>query len=191
MDMEKAFFLDRDGVIIEERNYLADPEQVVLCQGAAEAIRLMRDAGYLVVVVSNQSGIARGYFTQNQLAAVEHRIDSLLAAGGTRVDAWYYCMHHKKGVVPEFTCECSCRKPEPGLFFQAAEDFNINLGESFMIGDKVSDIQAAENACCGDAVMVLTGHGSEERNQAEQQNIRIAKNILDAVRTLLNGTIQG
>ena len=183
--MKKAFFLDRDGVIIEERNYLSDPGQVALCSGAAEAIRTMRQAGYLVIAVSNQSGVARGYFTREQLKAVEHRIDALLEAGGARIDAWYYCMHHKKGIIPEFTCDCDCRKPRPGLFLQAAKDYDIDLADSFMIGDKVSDILAARNARCRNAVLVLTGHGSEEKDLPGLEDTPIEKDILAAAHRLL------
>ncbi len=183
--MKKAFFVDRDGVIIEDGHYLADPDQVVLCPGAAAAVNLMHEAGYLVIVVSNQSGIARGYFTEQQLAAVEKRIGELLAGEGAKIDGWYYCMHHEKGIVPELTCACDCRKPKPGMFFHAANDFDIDLTQSFMIGDKISDIQAAENAKCRKAVLVLTGHGTEEQGKPGLENTLVEEDILDAAKRLL------
>ncbi len=186
--MKKAFFLDRDGVIIEERNYLADPGQVALCPGAAEAIRKMREAGYLVIAVSNQSGVARGYFTMEQLAAVEQKINALLEAENARIDAWYYCPHHRKGIVPEFSRECDCRKPKPGLLLKAAEEFDIDLPHSFLIGDKLSDIRTAENARCRSAVLVLTGHGAEEKNLPGAEDVQMEKDILAAARRLLSGT---
>ena len=185
LKMKKAFFLDRDGVIIEDGHYLSDSDQVVLCPGAAAAVNLMHEAGYLVIAVSNQSGIARGYFTEEQLASVERRINELLAKEGAKIDGWYYCMHHVKGVIPELACDCDCRKPKPGMFLHAAQDFGIDLAESFMIGDKVSDIQAAENANCRKAVLVLTGHGAEEEGKPGLGNALIEEDILDAAKRLL------
>ena len=186
--MKKAFFLDRDGVIIEERNYLADPREVALCPGAPEAIRKMREAGYLVIAVSNQSGIARGYFTLEQLAAVERKINALLEAENARIDAWYYCPHHRRGTMPEFTRDCDCRKPKPGLLLRAAEELDIDLPHSFLIGDKLSDIRAAENARCRNAILVLTGHGSEEKDLPGAESVQIETDILAAARRLLSGT---
>ena len=107
--MEKAFFLDRDGVIIEDANYLSRPEQLRLIPGAAEGIKLIREHGYKVIVVSNQSGIARGYFTFDDLAKVEKALSAMLEEKGAKVDGWYYCPHHEKGSVPEYAKKCSCR----------------------------------------------------------------------------------
>ena len=121
--MNKAFFLDRDGVIVEEEHYLSDPAKVRLCPGCIEAFRKIADAGYRIIVTSNQSGIARGYFTFADVAAVERRICDLLVAGGAPLPlAWYYCPHHTKGTVMEYVRDCNCRKPHPGMLLQAAED---------------------------------------------------------------------
>ena len=183
--MKKAFFLDRDGVIIEDGHYLCEPGQVVLCSGAAAAIRLMHEAGYLVIAVSNQSGIARGYFTEQQLKAVETKINELLAEENAKIDGWYYCRHHAKGILPELSFDCDCRKPKPGLILQGAKEFDIDLSQSFMIGDKISDLQAAENAGCRKAALVLTGHGSEELNKPGLEKAFIEEDILDAAKQLL------
>ena len=159
---KKACFLDRDGCLIEERNYLSDPAQVCLCPGVPEALRLLEENGYLRIVVSNQSGIARGYFTMEQLRAVERRIDELLAEHGVRVDAWYYCPHHKKGVVPEYAVDCDCRKPLPGMLLRAAEDFSLDRKQCIMIGDRISDLRAGLSAGCRAAALVRTGYGRME-----------------------------
>ena len=182
--MNKACFLDRDGVIIEDENYLKVPDQVHLCAGIVPAMRMLRDAGYKIVVVSNQSGIARGYFTPEDLKRVEARIDELLREQGVFIDRNYYCFHHKKGVVREYAVECKCRKPEPGMLLQAAEDLDLDLGECIMIGDKVSDVEAGLRAGCRAAALVRTGHGVEQ-NLSEYPDVCDAPDILYAVTKLL------
>ena len=137
--LKKACFLDRDGVLIEDRNYLSDPAGVVLCPHVPEALRLLRVHDYLLIVVSNQSGIARGYFTKNDLRRVENRLNELLAEHGIFLDDVFYCFHHPKGAIPEYAVKCTCRKPEPGMLLQAAQKHGIDLKQSLMIGDKVSD----------------------------------------------------
>jgi D-glycero-D-manno-heptose 1,7-bisphosphate phosphatase len=182
--MRKACFFDRDGVIIEEADYISDPSLVRLCPFAADAIRAMHDAGRLVVIVSNQSGIARGYFTVDDLHKVDARMKELLANEGASVDGAYYCLHHKKGVVPEYTCDCDCRKPKPGLFLQAAKELGIDLAESFMIGDKESDLEAGIDAGCRGVALVRTGHGVHQNIEAIPQAVDV-HDVLSAAKELL------
>lgn len=184
--MNKAFFLDRDGVLIEEEHYLSDPAKARLCPGAADAIRMMRAHGYKVIVVSNQAGIAKGYFTMKELKAVEARIDELLAAEGLALDGVYYCPHHPQGVVPEYRLACSCRKPEPGMLLSAAKDHEIDLAASVMIGDRVSDLKAGLNAGCKAVALVHTGYGKEQDLSSFDPAVTLeAENILDATEKLL------
>lgn len=184
--MNRAFFIDRDGVLIEEEDYLDSPERVRLIKGAPEALAAARKNGYLCVVVSNQSGVARGYFEERTVMEVHNRIDELLVKAGARpLDAYYYCPHHPKGVVEEFSVDCDCRKPAPGLFLRAAADFDIDLAESFMIGDKASDIKAAENAGLKASVLVKTGYGPDEVARLQGSPATVADDILSAVRLLL------
>jgi D-glycero-D-manno-heptose 1,7-bisphosphate phosphatase len=145
-----AVFLDRDGTIIEEVNYLAHPDQVKLLPGAAEAIREWNAAGVLVIVVTNQAGVARGYFPESRVAEVHARLDALLAECGARIDAYYYCPHG-----PDDGCEC--RKPRPGMLLVAAREHDIDLARAWVIGDKVSDADAGRAAGCN-ALLVRTGH---------------------------------
>ena len=190
----KAFFLDRDGVMIEEENYLADPAKVRLCPGCAEALRRIARAGFRIVVTSNQSGIARGYFTFAEIAAVERKIVELLAAGNAPApDAWYYCPHHVKGTVAQYVRECDCRKPRPGMLLQAAREHDLELSGSVMIGDKLSDLRAAFAAGCPSAALVLTGHGSEQKLEPLDRRYLVAGNILEAAEqllTLLKGEVR-
>lgn len=183
--MNKAFFLDRDGVINVEVNYLHTPEETVLNEGTAEAIRKINEAGYLAIVVSNQAGIAYGMYGMDDVKKVENKIRELLAPA--KIDAFYYCPHHpEKGVIPEYTIDCSCRKPKPGMLLQSAADFDVDLSQSFMIGDRLSDIHAGDAAGVKASVMVLTGHGHKELAKAQQEGQIVKDDILRAVEYLLN-----
>lgn len=133
-----AVFLDRDGTIIRDEHYLADPDRVALIEDAPAAIARFRAGGYAIIVVTNQSGLARGRITPQQYAAVTRRVDSLLATAGAPLDATYVCPHH-----PDVGGACDCRKPAPGLFTRAASDHAIDLGRSVLIGDRWRDIAAA------------------------------------------------
>lgn len=185
--MKKAFFLDRDGVIIHDADYLSRPEDVELIPGIIEALQKIHEAGYLAVAVSNQSGIARGYFTMEDLAKVEEKIDSLLAEKGEKIDKWYYCPHHPKGKVAEYAVECSCRKPAPGMILEAVKDLNIDVKGSFIIGDKLSDIKSGIRAGVKGYAKVATGHGSEEEKEEAPPDMIRSDSILPAVTALLAG----
>ncbi|MBM3979152.1 MAG: HAD family hydrolase [Planctomycetes bacterium] len=149
----EAVFFDRDGTLIEEAHYLADPDCVRLIPGAADAVRALNAAGALVIVVTNQSGVARGYFPESRVDEVHERLSRLLAEFGAKVDAYYYCPHH------ETTGSCDCRKPKPGMLLTAARDFDIDLARSWMIGDKACDAGAGVAAGCR-TLLVRTGHGA-------------------------------
>jgi D-glycero-D-manno-heptose 1,7-bisphosphate phosphatase len=136
--LRPAAFLDRDGTLIEDRQYLARPEGVALLPGAAAAVRRLNEAGVAAVVVTNQSGIARGLVTPAQYEAVRLRLDELLAAEGTRLDATYYCPHH-----PDFGGPCECRKPGPALYEQAARELGLDLARSAYVGDLWRDVAPA------------------------------------------------
>ena len=182
--MNKAIFLDRDGVVNAEVDYLHRPEDVILIPGLSAALRKIHAAGYLAVVVSNQSGIARGYFTEAELKAVDARMNELLEAEGAHIDATYYCYHHKKGIIPEYAVDCDCRKPKPGLFLRAAKDLDIDLANSFMIGDKESDLEAGLNAGCKGVALVRTGHGVHQNIEKIPQAVDVG-DVLTAAKELL------
>jgi D-glycero-D-manno-heptose 1,7-bisphosphate phosphatase len=138
-----AAFLDRDGVLNVDRGYVHRPDQLEWVEGAPEAVRLLNEAGYAVIVVSNQSGVARGYFDEAAVKAFHAHIAQELARRGARVDAFYYCPHHPDGTITDYAVRCSCRKPGTGMLEQAARDFPVDLRRSFLIGDKDIDMQAA------------------------------------------------
>lgn len=134
----RAAFFDRDGTLIDDVHYVADPAHVVLRPGAAHAVKRLNDDGWLVVVVTNQSGIARGMLTEDDYRRVEARVDALFAADGARIDASYFCPH-----LPELTGPCDCRKPGVGMYEQAAADHAIDLARSVYVGDRIRDVEPA------------------------------------------------
>ena len=156
--LRPALFLDRDGVINVEVNYLHRPNDVVLVPGVAHAIAQANAFEIPVIVITNQAGIARGKYGPAELAAVGQRIDQLL--GTAIIDATYHCPHHPEGTVAELRIECECRKPAPGMLLQAAAEHGLDLANSIFVGDKASDLSAARAAGCG-AVLVRTGYGTQ------------------------------
>ncbi|MBU0717513.1 MAG: HAD family hydrolase [Planctomycetes bacterium] len=158
-----AVFLDRDGTIIDDRSYIGDPAQVKLLPGSADAIRRFSESGYAVVVVSNQSGIARGFFSEEDLSAVHARVEELLKAQGATLDGAYYCpyLDGPEAVVEAYRQASELRKPEPGMLFQAARDMDIDLSRSWMIGDSASDVAAGRAAGCRTILLDSTGEVGE------------------------------
>lgn len=144
----KAVFLDRDGTLNVDSGYVADPSNVALVPNAAQGLRMLADAGFALVVVSNQSGIARGYFTLADAEAVDQRVRELLAAEGVMLAGMYRCPHLAGAADLEYGRDCDCRKPKPGMLLHAAADLGLALGQSWMVGDRVSDMQAGRAAGC-------------------------------------------
>jgi D-glycero-D-manno-heptose 1,7-bisphosphate phosphatase len=159
MQKRKAVFLDRDGTINVNAHYVNHPRQVELLPNATDGLRLLQSLGFLLVVVSNQSGIARGYFTTKDLKKVNNRLTDLLAKKGIKIDGIYCCPYHKHGKIPRYTRDSDCRKPRPGMLKQAAKDFNIDISSSYMVGDMAADIELAKNAGC--RAMVYVGDKTE------------------------------
>ncbi|MFO8017451.1 MAG: D-glycero-beta-D-manno-heptose 1,7-bisphosphate 7-phosphatase [Promethearchaeia archaeon] len=179
MTDNRAIFLDRDGVLNKEVNYLSDPDEFAFLEGSIEALKILKSKDYLLIVVTNQSGIARGYFTSDTLKKIHGKMKRILKANGIELDDIFYCPHH-----PEFTGPCECRKPKPGMVLNAQEEYNLNLKESYLVGDTLSDIEAGNRAQCT-TVLVLTGHGSVEKAKIEaikpdlicEDLLEFAKNI--------------
>lgn len=171
---QKAIFLDRDGTINKMVGFITKPEQFELLPGVAKAIKAINKSGYLAIVITNQPVIARGDCTFEQLQTIHNKMETELGKEGAFVDAIYVCPHHTdkgfSGERPEYKCDCDCRKPKPGLLLQAAKDFNIDLSQSYMIGDSDGDVRAGENAGVKEAIRV-------EQNQ-EEALMQILKKIL-------------
>ena len=143
---DKFVFLDRDGVLNVDVDYLYRIEDFRWIDGAPEALAYLNKLGYRLVVVTNQSGIARGYYTVADMEKLHEHMQQELQAYGAKIEKFYYCPHHKEGKLPEYTCECNCRKPKPGMLLQAYEDFPVDVEQSFLIGDGKRDVEAAEAA---------------------------------------------
>jgi len=158
-------FIDRDGTLNEERDFLRHPEDLRLVDGAARAIKTLNKLGVVTCVISNQSGIARGFFSEADLAKIHSALEQKLQAADARLDRIYYCPHHPTEGIPRYRIDCECRKPKPGMLRMAEREFNIDLSRSFVIGDKLDDISAgiAVNAT---TILVLTGYGRKSHEMA-------------------------
>ncbi|HVK18849.1 MAG TPA: HAD family hydrolase [Fimbriiglobus sp.] len=178
MPADEAVFLDRDGTLIEEVNYLSRVEQVRLIPGAAAAVRRVNEAGVRVVVVTNQAGVARGYFPESRVAEVHAHLSALLSEQGAHMDAYYYCPHHAAEGVGAFRVDCDCRKPKPGMLRAAAADLGLDLTRSWMIGDKVCDLKAGAAAGCR-TVLVQTGYGAGVTEPLLADELRLAGVVAD------------
>jgi D-glycero-D-manno-heptose 1,7-bisphosphate phosphatase len=157
----RAVFLDRDGTLIEEVGYLDRVDRLAFFPYTVDAIRQLNRAGFLVVVITNQAGIARGIVRESFVAEAHAHISQRLQAGGARVDAFYYCPHHPDGTVESLRMACDCRKPQPGMLRRAAADLGIDLRSSFSVGDRLHDV-AAGRATGARTILVRTGYGASE-----------------------------
>ena len=160
MNGRKTVFLDRDGTINVEKNYLYRPEEFEFIPKVPEAIARLNNAGYLVIVVSNQAGVARGYYSENDVIKLHQYVNEQLSKYKAHIDGFYYCPHHPDAGIGKYKMKCHCRKPETGLFENACEDFDVDIEESWMIGDNVGDIKAGNNFHLK-TILVRTGYGSQ------------------------------
>ncbi len=178
----KAVFLDRDGVLNEDSGYVSRVQDVKICEGVFEGLRILRDAGFLLIVITNQSGIARGYYNESDVWAVHDYMTELFKEHGTKVDLWLHCPHHPDGEVEPFILDCDCRKPAIGLIQQALKKFpGISLKKSFLIGDKISDIDCGKNA--GIHAIQIVSAGIYPRHKTPDHT---AQDFLEAVRYIVN-----
>jgi histidinol-phosphate phosphatase family protein len=183
--MRRAVFLEQDGTLVEAVPNNVDPARVELARGVGGALRALKADGFLIVVVSNQPGVALGHFALQALASVERRIQELLVASGAGVDAFYYCPHLPQGANVRYAVRCLCRKPQPGLLRRAARDWQIDLTRSWLIGDVLDDIEAGNRASCR-TVLVHTGKETEWRLGANRQPHLLAHSLREASRQILN-----
>ena len=186
--MNIAIFLDRDGTINEEKGYLNDPDGLNLLPGAGEAIKKVNDHQIKVVVITNQSGVARGYFSEDQVEMIHQKLRELLKEKCAFLDGIYYCPHHPEVCHTEYGIKCNCRKPAPGMLETASEELGIDLACSYVIGDKIIDVELAYRVGAK-GILVLTGYGKEEVEALNSGSKRrpdyVARDILDAVNWVL------
>jgi len=180
---DKAIFLDRDGTLIEDPGYINNPDQIKLLDGVAEALAELKALGYKLIVTSNQSGVARGIVTEKTLAEIHNRLKQLLAEKGGHLDKIYYCPYHPEGVIPKYRKESDCRKPNPGMLLAAAGEMNVDLGESWVIGNSSRDIEAGLRTGCQTILLDNVSHDKKiELGQANPDyravNMKEAVNIV-------------
>lgn len=182
--MKRAVFIDRDGTLSEEVGYINHPARFRLFPYSAEAIKHLNDKGWLAIVTTNQAGVARGYFSEGMIQTVHKAMEEELTAAGARLDAIYYCAHHPSVGEPPYRFDCDCRKPKPGLITRAVDDLKIDIENSWMVGDRYSDIELARNAGVKSA-FVLSGYGRGEwehqRESWTEQPDMVAENLLQVV----------
>ncbi|OQZ01673.1 MAG: D,D-heptose 1,7-bisphosphate phosphatase [Candidatus Brocadia sp. UTAMX2] len=148
MKKRKAVFLDRDGTMVVHEHYLSSPDQLKILPHVAQGIHRFKEHDYLVIVITNQSGIARGFFDEERLMLIHEKLDAMLKGEGALIDDWYYCPHHPEGIIERYTMDCDCRKPKPGMILAAARKYHLDLTQSLMIGDSETDMLAGKNAGC-------------------------------------------
>ena len=188
----RAVFIDKDGTLIEDVPYNIDPSLIVFQDGAADALRLLKKNNFLLIVVSNQPGIAKGFFSIRDLENVYTAMQQKLSHSNVQLDAFYYCPHFEEGAIQQFVVDCDCRKPKPGLLLTAAEDFDIDLQQSWMIGDILDDIEAGNAAGCK---TILMDNGNETEWQINQERTPAFKvtTLAEAAQIILEASnpIQG
>jgi D-glycero-D-manno-heptose 1,7-bisphosphate phosphatase len=183
--VKRAVFLDRDGTVIEEVGYLNRLDRVAFFPWSVDAIRVLNEAGLLVIIVTNQAGVARGYFDEALVRDTHALIDKRVREGGARIDAYYYCPHHPDGVVEALRVTCECRKPKPGMIQQAARDLDIDVPGSFVVGDRWLDVEMGRAAGAA-TVLVRTGYGQEEEARPPGASpSMVADNLMDAAAWIL------
>ena len=185
--MNRAIFIDRDGTFNIVGDYIHKVEDFVLIPGSDEAVKLAHEAGFLVIVVTNQAGVGRGYYCEEDVKIFHEHIQKVLGEKGEKIDAFYYCPYHPTKGVGEYLKDADCRKPKPGMMLKAAEEHDIDLSASYLVGDNIGDIQAGQAAGCR-CVMVRTGYGSEHQNrlgELEREPLAVCDNLLAAVKKIL------
>lgn len=183
----RAVFLDRDGTLNEDVGYPAHPSQVKIYPSSFEAVKTFNSAGMLAIIITNQSGVGRGFLTEEDLRLIHDKIRASFLEQQARLDAIYYCPHYRLSPIPRYKKDCDCRKPKPGLVLQAAQDFSLDLERSYMIGDKAEDILLAKNVLAA-PILVLTGSGRETLSNLKDRGLKpacVVENILEAARWIM------
>lgn len=189
MEVNKAIFIDKDGTIIPDVPYNVIPALIQLSENAAEGLKQLSDAGYKIIVISNQSGVARGFFEISALQDVEKRLKTLLADIGVPLTGFYICPHHPEGIVSPYNITCSCRKPGSGMILQAAREHEVDLSLSWMIGDILNDVEAGNTAGCK-TVLINNGNETEWVLNENRKASLIVSNINEAASSILNSLIE-
>ena len=185
----KAVFLDKDGTLIPDIPYNVDPHLITLEQGVVEGLKTLQQAGFIFVLISNQSGVARGKFKYDALKGVSEKLTQLLAKDNLTISGFYYCPHHTDGIVNEYTIDCDCRKPKPGMLLNAADDLQIDLDNSWMIGDILNDCEAGNRAGCK-TILINNGNETEWLTGPYRRPDFIAADFIEAANFIATNKAQ-
>jgi D-glycero-D-manno-heptose 1,7-bisphosphate phosphatase len=181
----KAVFLDKDGTLIKNIPYNVNPDLIELSKGAVDGLSLLHKAGYKLIVISNQSGIAHGHFYESDLVLVQKKLDELLKKAGLPLTGFYYCPHHPDGRQRGYSLNCMCRKPRPGMLFKAAREYNINLASSWMVGDILDDVEAGRRADCN-TILIDNGNETEWTLSSLRKPHYSVPDLLEAAKIITN-----
>jgi D-glycero-D-manno-heptose 1,7-bisphosphate phosphatase len=187
-------FMDRDGTLIEDAGYIDTTDKIRLFPEAIEAVKLLNDAGYKTIIVSNQSGVARGYFSEDTAKLINNRVIELFAERGASIDAVYYCPHHPRYGNQNYRRDCECRKPKSGMILKAVKELDLDLSGSIMVGDKYTDVKTGKNLDLF-SILVFTGYGRQEYQKMKTNNVKpdpdlVIENIYDAA-LFINSHFEG
>lgn len=185
MKQNKAIFLDKDGTLIPDIPYNVNPDLISLEDGAIKGLYALQSDGYLLIIISNQSGVAQGVFAEKALSGVHEKIVQLLKDNYINLDGFYYCPHHSSGSIQGYNIECACRKPKPGMILRAAQERNIDLSASWMIGDILNDVEAGNKAGCR-TILIDNGNETEWIQNEWRKPDYLAGNIIEAAEFILN-----
>lgn len=180
--LTKAVFLDRDGVINIDTGYVSHSDDFVFIEGVIDACKAIKDKGYEIVIITNQSGIARGYFSEDDFMTLTEWMDWSFADKGVDIDGVYFCPHHPDKGIGNYKQDCDCRKPQPGMIISAKEHLNIDLSQSYLVGDKLSDLQAGKNAGIPTSILVRTG--KEVTDEAQEAADHVVDSLVNVVELL-------
>lgn len=183
----KAIFLDKDGTLIPDVPYNVNPDLITLQPGVIEGLQLLKDSGYIFVVISNQAGVARGYFRLEELDKVEEKLNLLLNEEGIEIESYYFCPHHPLGKITKYSFACDCRKPEPGMILKAIKELQIDTEKSWMIGDILNDVEAGNKAGCK-TILVDIGNETEWVEGSFRIPTFVASGFLQAARFICNNS---
>jgi len=181
----KAVFLDKDGTLIPDIPYNVNPDLITISQEVIQGLQLLQGKGYVLIIISNQAGVAKGYFTIEALKGVREKITELLSQHQIKIEDFYFCPHHSEGKVEEYTVDCECRKPKPGMIFQACKDHNIDAANSWMIGDILNDVEAGNRAGCK-TVLLDNGNETEWKTESIRTPTFLATGFLRAANFIVN-----
>lgn len=180
--MNRAVFFDRDGTIIEEKNYIKDVNDIIIYDRVAEGLLILKNQGYLIILVSNQSGVARGYMSVESVEMINAELNKRLMLQGVCFDDMLYCPHYEAGIIKKYSINCDCRKPKKGMAWIAQRKHNLNLEQCVMVGDKNTDIEFGKSFGARLNILVKTGYGEEQQKKAEWDYV--ADTIYDACKII-------